>query len=91
MTKLWNLSVGHQHSIVYFVLIAVFIGLLLAILVGLGMGVIANRKTKKEALKSLKKPPELGVGKDKEESVPLFSGRLAEILASHGFLKVGPV
>jgi type VI secretion system protein ImpL len=82
--------IHHQHSLPLLVGIIVIVGVLLALLVGLGLGALAEKKTKKEALKSLRETPDPEAEKA-EERAPLFSGRWAEILALHGIFKVGPI
>ncbi|MDR2417316.1 MAG: hypothetical protein LBD15_04115 [Holosporales bacterium] len=88
MNALWNASITHQHSLPYIILITVGIGCVLALLVGMGVGALSEKKAKQKALKAVQGTPE---DAHKEESIPLFAGRWAEILASHGLFKVGPV
>ncbi|MDR0407101.1 MAG: hypothetical protein LBH38_03425 [Holosporales bacterium] len=90
MNTLWDASISHQHSLPYLIFIVAIIGLLLAILIGMGMGALADKKLKQQALKAIRKTP-ASSHKPDEESVPLFSGRWAEVLALHDLLKVGPV
>ncbi|MDR1910358.1 MAG: hypothetical protein LBQ26_00745 [Holosporales bacterium] len=88
MNALWNASVMHQYSLPYVALIAVGIGCVLALLVGMGVGTLSEKKMTQKALKAVQNAPETS---HREESAPLLAGRLAEILALHGVFKVGPI